>query len=856
MPQSKASLPIDTDSATPETIVSEPVISFAQSEMNRMKYDPIKMRVNINVDPEGGGKTLQSPLFHPDPNGNLMIFFPNLAGYLRTVKDGRDYRQKYVTKVKNATEDKEWNYGQNMEGLDIFIHPYITLLFKAKRYIKHLIICDDPVTAYILCENDIPALAIPGMPYLKDQALPNQIYDIIIDICTVCEVKKLTYLVPDTVLDLKYDETIDLAIKPTRIFNSLWNLYIKVCYGLNIHLYFAYTCKTHGARRLCEYFCRTIDPNDPGILDYEAILEDIKKELYTDGIAKGYVIVHDLKGAKMSEVKKIFGIDGGGATFYETYSTIIQNEQFIYNRTIFQFNHDEFKATKVKSLESNQFICVKGVFYMKGVKTDLYGSKLSTLERFPDDSFKKKFTRFSKDEIISLKADIPYYEDMEARPNHINYQQDWEDYDEDSGFTYKYYNVYSKILHKPKQGTYDLSLKFIKHIFGEHEVIHKGVTYLGWQLGLDYIKLLFCKPTQPLPVLCLASEKRVTGKTTFWNWMKEIFSANAVHLTANDINSQFTTLFAGKLLAVFEEAFIDKLSTIERIKDIVTAKKIKLEKKSVDAIEITNFLKVGMATNKINNFAPIDREEVRFWIRDIPSIPGGENVRFVDELYREIPAFLHYIIDKDYYTNNETRSWFANELIHTEALENLKSKTRTQYEIIVERAIKDYMIMFRRTWCKLSAKDILNLSDEKTLTLANINLVLETKWSKARSNRMNRYTYYSAGAAPLTAEYDIVIFEEIRDKAHYTFTLSDFERPDDIITYHNVYDDILEMEKHETIKTAYPFWKNVLWKEFITIKKIATIPIDQADLKKMFDDSKSFAEFDEQCVKVVDKVPF
>lgn len=87
-------------------------------------------------------------------------------------------------------------------------------------------------------------------------------------------------------------------------------------------------------------------------------------------------------------------------------------------------------------------------------------------------------------------------------PSHTNYQK------EISGF----YNLYEPIDHVPTEGDFSDIEKLLLHIFEEQ-----------YELGLDYMQLLYMQPTQKLPILLLVSEERNTGKTTFLNFLKAIF---------------------------------------------------------------------------------------------------------------------------------------------------------------------------------------------------------------------------------------------------------------------------------------------------------------------------------------------
>src|SRR5690606_37181567 len=106
---------------------------------------------------------------------------------------------------------------------------------------------------------------------------------------------------------------------------------------------------------------------------------------------------------------------------------------------------------------------------------------------------------------------VPKYDGFFCIPSHLNYQQIID------GF----YNKYNEIPYQPieeniiPEDLKDLkdkirfSLRFMEHIFGEQ-----------LELGLDYIKILLEKPTQMLPILCLVSKERATGKSTFIKWLK------------------------------------------------------------------------------------------------------------------------------------------------------------------------------------------------------------------------------------------------------------------------------------------------------------------------------------------------
>lgn len=116
-----------------------------------------------------------------------------------------------------------------------------------------------------------------------------------------------------------------------------------------------------------------------------------------------------------------------------------------------------------------------------------------------------------------------------------------------------FYNTYNELDVKPIDEKLTLqqmennipnSLNFIRHVFGEH-----------YEFGLDYIKILYEKPTQTLPILCLISKERATGKSSFIKWMKSIFGLNMTYIKGDAFNSQFNSDWASMVLVAMMKCF-------------------------------------------------------------------------------------------------------------------------------------------------------------------------------------------------------------------------------------------------------------------------------------------------------------
>jgi hypothetical protein len=153
-------------------------------------------------------------------------------------------------------------------------------------------------------------------------------------------------------------------------------------------------------------------------------------------------------------------------------------------------------------------------------------------------------------------------------PDHLNYERVIENF----------YNRYNPFLHEPKAGYPTKTLVFLNHVFAEQ-----------LDLGLDYIKILLMHPTQMLPILCLVSTERNTGKTTFLNFLKAIFGDNMTLNSNEDFRSNFNAEWAHKLIIGVDETFLDRKEDSERLKSLSTSKYYKIEAKGQDRQEIEFF---------------------------------------------------------------------------------------------------------------------------------------------------------------------------------------------------------------------------------------------------------------------------
>lgn len=286
-------------------------------------------------------------------------------------------------------------------------------------------------------------------------------------------------------------------------------------------------------------------------------------------------------------------------------------------------------------------------------KTDRYGIDRITLKPWKKDEIKS-------DHGQALLKYIHRYNDFVIQPNNISYERSVDEC----------FNLYAPFPHVPYDGQVldtdiPVTLNFMTHIFGDQ-----------LQQGLKYMKALYEHPKLPLPVLCLVSAERQTGKTTFNNYINILFGDNFVLINPEDLLSSFNASYATKNIICIDETVIDKTHSIEKLKSIATAKTINVNQKHVSNYAVPFFGKVIISTNKETDFIKIDQEEIRFWIRKIKSI-NTINTNIEQDLIAEIPMFLTFLRSLPAIDTTRSRMVLTAEEIYNNELATVKQESQS-----------------------------------------------------------------------------------------------------------------------------------------------------------------------------------
>ena len=317
---------------------------------------------------------------------------------------------------------------------------------------------------------------------------------------------------------------------------------------------------------------------------------------------------------------------------------------------------------------------------------------------------------------------VPKYDGFCTVPEHIGYHP----------VVGKFLNLYEPIDHQPKEGDFSHIQSLVGHIFGEQ-----------YELGMDYLQLLYLQPIQKLPILLLVSEERNTGKSTFLNFLKLLFQNNVTFNTNEDFRSQFNSDWAGKLLIVVDEVLLSRREDSERLKNLSTTLSYKVEAKGKDRDEIVFFAKFVLCSN--NEYLPviIDAGETRYWVRKIDRLQS-DDTDFLQKLKAEIPAFLYHLQHRPLSTEKESRMWFAPSLLHTEALRKIIRSNRNRLEIEMCELVLDIMASTGIDTLSFCCNDILTLLANSYVKAEKyqVRKVLQECWKLTSAPNGLTYTTY------------------------------------------------------------------------------------------------------------------
>lgn len=601
-----------------------------------------------------------------------------------------------------------------------FIPVNVLDAFEKSIEIPTLILTEGYIKAIRGSLSGLFVVGLPSITIYKDSDT-RVLFDDIYKIITECRVRNIILLYDHDALNIgkNLDET---TKRPNQFISSALNIRNLIRAEHDINVYWARGLKAdaNGLDDICEKY-----GNVTLNLSNTKILTDIYFE-------KLNITRDDKKLMKhfcMNDVQE----------FYKLHTERIKDQEFTFYNSQYKFDGE-----KVRRIYKNVGIFRIGDdFFQILNKPDHKGNFKETID------FRKRQTILDDHGKDFIKS-MPKYISFCNIPNNTDaYEQ----------VIRGCFNVYSRCQYTQENKEFPTTDMLLNHIFGDQVAT-----------GKDYLKIMWQKPTHLLPILCLVSRERSTGKTTFIDWLNELWGENAVIVGNSDFADNFNSIYANKTLIMCDESRIDKESVLEKLKALSTQKKININFKFGQKHTVPFFGKIILLSNYEDNFINTDKDEVRFWVRKIPVVQNWD-ADFEDKLRREIPAFIYYLNNTEIDYSKKTRQWFDKVDLETEALrkiiDNSKSGLYKNLTVFINQFFLDKEIKnFYATPLDIKLKWF---NHEKDISAYYITRVLKAEFNLLPVEKTKRYLKFDevnsittdAIGCPYLFERENFVFSEL-----------------------------------------------------------------------------------------------
>ena len=661
---------------------------------DRLKQLNITDKNNVYKTRDAEGRSINFHFFTETDKGDISINYISIDGAVEEYEtENRKIRRFSRIRLQNPKGDMKYKQPEGTETLP-FVTPEILKTYKKGEKVATLYIVEGEFKAFAMSKFGLPTFGIGGIHNFKDKKKDN-IHPYIIEYCRKCQVNNIVLLFDADCLKVEWKEDKELTTRLKSFYSALntFNEYLK---PHGITLYFSHI---------------VADSEDKGIddvlyggrSDQKLVISELEG-LLTGTNERKYILTYLISGTSPFQIQRIFGLDSA-KTFYENNIKVLENKEFIYKGNPYYADENGKLAVSWKGQQKN-YVRIGTEYYKKIV------------EKAPNKQTEINIVRWSKENINqdfhNSKEFIKMIEKCDAFTNIP--ENDPEKYQqiiisEKDGITSRLYNRYSPVTHVPEEGSWRTINKLLHHIFDYKNVAGESL----YDFALDYIQLLYTQPIKHLPILCLVSKERGTGKTTFLNLLRAIFVENMRILDSERLMSKFNGSWAGKLIVSVDESFInmdEKNGAGNKLKMIATNATIPCEGKGKDSTEVPNISKLILCSNDEYNFVKIDMEENRYCIIKVNPIEDTRDPHMFDKMVDEIPAFLYFLKNRQLYYPEKSRLWFEETLFETEALNKIKERTESAAVKHIKDVIKEQFYMQETDTIKLSASVILNLVKE------------------------------------------------------------------------------------------------------------------------------------------------
>lgn len=559
----------------------------------------------------------QYRIFEPNEKG-IGILLYTIEGevqWFRTIEGKqktKEYRQTRLLHPKTRKDDGVQKYdiprGQKTYP---FFPPALLEKYAQGEDIEILYLTEGHFKAFKAMMHNIACVGLPSITCLKDK--DGLMHGDILKLIRKCNVQKVVWLQDGdcrSITSKEISDSIDLSMRPYTFYKSV-EAFQDLLSKEGIRLYFAHinTQELEGhPKGLDDLLCMISDDEKKSVARE---FNDFR--IQKAGFYAGIYLTRIEISRSTHAVFKYFLLDNVNEFYghHCEYRPELKNAAFKFFGTTYKYDHQSSQCSIVIPKGAENYFRVGDTYYQYVEIPDHWSRIVRTFER------REKKT-IQDDNGGEIFKHIRKYTAFCNVPSHTDYKQ----------VIHNCYNLYHPFEWEAEEGSCENTLKFVKHIFGGDKILldvnDPGSAIERWELGLDYLQLLFQKPQQILPILCLISKERQTGKTTFADWLKEIYRENMAIVGNADLKGDFNAHWLSKSIIVIDETKVDKDIVNDKLKSLSTAKSAIWNGKGKDHKSIPIFLKIILNSNREDDFIRIDEDEIRFWVIKVPTLNNEE----------------------------------------------------------------------------------------------------------------------------------------------------------------------------------------------------------------------------------------
>lgn len=666
---------------------NENELSYFEQRMKLLGVTPEVNTIQVYQTVKAKNELVPVPIFEGSERG-IKIYVTTLDRCrIPYAKEGSRWKRDdyHITrlqtpKVKANGDTMKYDIPKG-QGTYPFFHPSLIEKFEKREHIENLYFTEGYFKAWKGCHHGLDVVGTSSITHMRDKDT-GAMYADVIKLIKACTVKRCIWLTDGDCRNITSKELtdgMDLYKRPKGFFQSANTFRTLLGDIKDLDLWFAHILSDEiedNPKGLDDLLCALPGKEAEAVEDLNSFGKPGKYSFkldITNGTGKmaRYFLLDDVKMFYLHHVEK---------------RKDLKDKEFKWNGTLYKWDEDKSECKIMVPGEAKNYFRVGDQYHEFVSVPNKYGEME---QRF----YARQKSTITDDYGKDLVKHIAKYKTFCVVPDHINFQR----------VIHNCFNIYNPFEHEPAEEEcteedFPAIKNFLIHIFGNGTVEYtnkdkKKIEIRELDLGLDYLQLLYHKPWQILPILCLVSKENETGKSTFAKLLKMIWTSNVAIVGNAELADNFNAAWASKLIIICDEAKIDKQTVVEKVKSLSTADKIFMNAKGKDHTEIDFFGKFLFMTNNEENFIYASEDDKRYWVRKVPVIKSLNNNLLVD-MKDEIPSLLAFLNKRKMATENTTRMWFDPSLLKTDALRRVIAYSQPTIEKDLRQFIRDKFLDF------------------------------------------------------------------------------------------------------------------------------------------------------------------